>query len=57
MTLTNLGVLHATEHRYGEARKAYDEALAIYAGLAATSPERFGPDLERVQDLIGQLPK
>ena len=38
MTLNNLGVLHSDQNRKEEARKAFEEALAIYRELAQPNP-------------------
>src|SRR5439155_10324768 len=45
LTLNNLGILHRAQNRMEEARKAYEEALAIRRTLAASNPDIYLPDV------------
>jgi len=56
-TLNNLAVLHRDQNRYAEARKAYEEALGIFREFAVRNPERYAPDVRKVQANLDQLPK
>ena len=55
LTLNNLGVLHSDQNRMEEARKAYEEALAICRKLAASNPDTYLPDLAMTLNNIGIL--
>ena len=53
--LNNLGVLHSDQNRKEEARKAYEEALAIRRKLAAANPDTYLPDVARVLWGMGRM--
>jgi hypothetical protein len=53
--LSNLGLLDSDQKHMAEARLAYLEALEIYQRFAASDPDRFGKDVERVKALIEEL--
>jgi hypothetical protein len=57
MTLNNLGLLDRDQNRMAEARKDYEEALAIYEAFAQRDPELFKADVERLKRLLKELPK
>ena len=40
-----------------EARKDYEEALAIYEAFAQRDPELFTADVKRLKKLLKELPK
>jgi hypothetical protein len=48
-TLYNLGRILGADP---ESRSLWEEAETVYAELAASAPERFGPDLARVRDSL-----
>jgi tetratricopeptide (TPR) repeat protein len=54
-TLSNLGRLHADEHRYAEARLAFEEALAIRRQLAEANRAAYQPDLAMTLSNLGSL--
>jgi tetratricopeptide (TPR) repeat protein len=53
--LNNLGALHADEHRFAEARQAYEEALAIYRELAEANPAAYRPGVAMMLNNLGAL--
>src|SRR5882672_8500232 len=54
-TLNNLGILNADENRKDEARKAYEEALAVYRALAVQNPDVYRPYLAGTLNNLGNL--
>jgi tetratricopeptide (TPR) repeat protein len=54
-TLNDLGVLNCNEHRNTEARKAYEEALAIFRALAVQNPDVYRPYLAGTLNNLGRL--
>ena len=54
-TLNNLGNLHQTTGKHGEAEKEYGEALEIRRHLAETSPEAYLPYVARTLNNLGVL--
>ena len=65
--LNNLGNLHSDENRMGEARKSFEEALAIWRGLAQKNSDAYLPgvamtltnqgDLHRRENRMGEARK
>ena len=47
--------MHADEHRFAEARQAYEEALATYRELAQANPAVYRPDVATTLDNLGVL--
>lgn len=50
-----LGILHADQNRYAEARAAYEEALTIQRELAKSNPETYRPAVATTLDNLGNL--
>ncbi len=55
LTLNNLGMLKADEHRTAEARKDFEEALAIRRALVVQSPDVYRPYLAGTLTNLGML--
>ncbi|MDP2834308.1 MAG: tetratricopeptide repeat protein [Pseudomonadota bacterium] len=53
--LNNLGILHSAQNRMEEARKAYDEALAIRRDLSHANPETYRPYVAATLNNLGNL--
>lgn len=53
--LNNLGVLHRYENRLDQARKAYEEALAILETFARNSHGQYAPRIARTRALLEDL--
>ena len=54
-TLNNLGLLLSGLGERGQAREAYDEALAIYRKLAQAEPAAFEPDVAMTLNNLGNV--
>jgi Tfp pilus assembly protein PilF len=54
-TLNNLGVLSRDENRKAEARKDFEEALAIYREFAARASATYQPRIQRVERNLRDL--
>src|ERR1039458_8329231 len=55
MTLTNLGLLDAVQHRMDAARQHYEEALKIERQLAGQNSAVYLPDLAMALDNLGRV--
>src|ERR1041384_4307563 len=54
-TLNNLGLLSTAEHRTTEARKNFDEALALCRALAVRAPDLYRPYVAQTLNNLGLL--
>jgi tetratricopeptide (TPR) repeat protein len=52
---TRLGDQDYAQNRIEEARKKYEEALAIYRALAEKNPEAYRAEIERSLELLGTV--
>src|ERR1039458_2300522 len=53
--LNNLGNLDFAENRMGEARKSYEQALAIWLDLARRNPDAYLPGVAMTLNSLGNL--
>ena len=52
-----VGILDRDQNRMAETRKEFEEALKIYEDFAKEDPELFTTDVQRLKELLDELPR